>query len=261
MLRQPLLLALATGARAPRRVFSSAVADERAVDSLVMRQATSLPAMKRDRLSIIVNVVVLVVVAYALLRPSGPLGARLAEWNRERRRDRILATSWSTVADGSRLDSSSAPIALVEFSDYECPYCRQQHTVLSASIAAGRSQGVAFRHLPLAIHPRARGAALAAICADRVGRFVPMHERLFTTTTWIADTNWVREALASGVTDTATFTACMRGRSAQERLESDVALARDLGIKGTPTFISPHEYYEGVLPESTAVRMMSRSGS
>ncbi|MBK7834796.1 MAG: thioredoxin domain-containing protein [Gemmatimonadetes bacterium] len=187
-----------------------------------MRQATSLPAMKRDRLSIIVNVVVLVVVAYALLRPSGPLGARLAEWNRERRRDRILATSW--VNSGGRKSSRlllGADCALSWSSpDYECPYCRQQHTVLSASIAAGRSQGVAFRHLPLAIHPRARGAALAAICADRVGRFVPMHERLFTTTTWIADTNWVREALASGVTDTATFTACMRGRSAQERLRA-----------------------------------------
>lgn len=217
--------------------------------------------MKRDRLSVIVNVVVLVVVAYALLRPSGPAGSRLAEWNQARRRDRILATSWSEVAAGSRLDSSSAPIALVEFSDYECPYCRQQHTVLSASIAAGRSKGVAFRHLPLAIHPRARGAALAAICADRVGRFVPMHERLFTTTAWIADTNWVREALASGVTDTAAFTACMTDPSAQARLDSDVALARELGIKGTPSFVSAHEYYEGVLPESTAVRLMGATGS
>lgn len=215
--------------------------------------------MNRDRLSLLANVLVILLVAYALLRPTGPLGGRIADWSQARRRDRTLASSWQRVASGDRLDTLAERVRLVEFSDYECPYCRQQHALLSASIARGATRGIVFRHLPLAIHPRARGAALASICAARAGRFLEMHNRLFTTTAWIADTNWTREALAVGITDTATFSSCLRGAPAEARLASDIALARELGVRGTPSFVTPRDYYEGVLPETAAVAMIRRS--
>lgn len=213
---------------------------------------------RRDKLGIVTNIVVLLLVGYALGRPEGPVGAVIGKWWRSAARDRVLAREWQRVALAPRLDTSSVQTMLVEFSDYECPFCREQHRSMSEAIERKGVAGVAFRQLPLAIHARARGAALAAICAEQSGKFRELHNRLFSRAEWMVDTNWVREARAVGIVDTVRFARCLLSTTAREQLERDILLARELGLRGTPSFVTTAGAIEGVVAETTLVRLTAR---
>ena len=165
---------------------------------------------------------------------------------------------WERIAGRSRLDSTQSPVAIVEFSDYECPFCRQQHLSLTPIVNDPRLGGVAFRHLPLAIHKNARGAALSVICAEEQGRFRELHDQLFRTDAWIADSNWTREAVAAGVGDTIAFRTCRISEKAVARLQEDMQLARELNVAGTPSFLYASGFYEGILSDTTILRIASR---
>ena len=200
------------------------------------------------------NVAVIGLVLFAVFGPQGPVGRDIVRWRAERAQRQYLSTNWQNVSRGPRLDTSQGPVVLVEFADYECPFCQRQHAQFNRWLD-GLGVGVVYRHYPLASHPSATGAALAAICAEKQGRFREMHDRLFSTVAWQADTNWTREALAAGVPDTGEFAHCLTGSDARERLDSDRAMARELGIVATPTFIYRTGMYDGVIAESTLTRI------
>lgn len=86
-----------------------------------------------------------------------------------------------------------------------------------------------------------------------------MHDRLFRTEVWIVDTNWTREAAASGVRDTLDFQKCLKSERAAARLEEDLQLAARLNIAGTPAFLYRTGFHEGVIADSTVIRVASRS--
>jgi protein-disulfide isomerase len=216
--------------------------------------------MRQPDLGSVANVLVIALVVYAVARPEGPLGARVVRWRQERAVIARTMNDWTNLATGSRLDTLSAPAALVEFSDYQCPYCRKQHEPLSALLASSTAMGVTFRHLPLAIHPSAEGAARTAICGERQGRFLQVHDRLMTSDLWMRDTNWVREAEVAGVTDLKAFELCLRDSSTTQRLEADMSLARELGINGTPTFLYRGGRQDGMIPDTMYRRLFKASG-
>ena len=143
------------------------------------------------------------------------------------------------LGDAHRLGNPQATIGIVEFSDYQCPYCRgfQQQLYPRLKKEYVDSGVVQFIHkdLPLTrIHPQAMPAALAAECAGAQGRFWEMHDALYE--------NALDPALYAGLArrlglDTEKFSAC-RGNPASERsIWRDVAEARRLGISGTPSFL------------------------
>jgi protein-disulfide isomerase len=205
----------------------------------------------------IANIVVISLVVFALVRPSGPIGEKVVTWRAERHTRAMIDEKFPSIASGSRLDSSkAAPVALVEFSDYECPFCRKQHAALQTVIANARGTGVVMRHLPLtALHEHAEGAARAAICAERQGRFREMNDRLFGTDTWLKDSDWSREARAAGVKDLDAFSACLQSKETTSRLELDHAMANDLGIQGTPSFVYRGGVYVGMLSDTLFARL------
>ena len=212
----------------------------------------------KERLSLVANIAVIGLVAFALLRPSGPIGLRISLWYDNYTARRIVAREWTSIAATRRVDLTQRPVAIVEFSDYECPFCRKQHVVLTKVLADPRAGGLAFRHLPLAIHEHADGAARTAICAEKQGRFVAMHNRLFTTDKWMTDTNWTREALEAGITDTSGFRKCRTSEETSALLREDMRIAERLNIRGTPAFVASDKVHVGGLPDTTYFQFGTR---
>jgi protein-disulfide isomerase len=201
---------------------------------------------------------VLVAIGWMLLRPGGLIGGSLRDWNARRQTVASLHDQWPKLAGGeSRLDSGAAIVALVEFADYQCPYCRVQHAALSSLLRAKPRVGVVYRHFPLSSHLAARGAALAAICAEEQGRFRAMHARLLETNNWASDANWIREAEVVGIPDRIRFQSCLDSPRSRSRLEADVTLGRAMSVTGTPAFVTRHGVFVGVQSEAELLRLVA----
>ncbi|WP_181197776.1 DsbA family protein [Enhygromyxa salina] len=148
---------------------------------------------------------------------------------------------------------ADAPVVLVEFIDYECPYCRKAHTEV---VPALREQypddlRVEIRHLPLEIHPAAAAAARAAITAGEQGKFGEYHERLFADDRGaMVFSTFVRVAEELGL-DVERFKRDFQTREVSDALAADVLLARYLGVQGTPGFFVNGRYVDGVRSAET----------
>jgi protein-disulfide isomerase len=135
----------------------------------------------------------------------------------------------------------TARVTIVEFSDYQCPFCRQhfQQTLPQLEreyIQAGQVQYV-FRDFPIeAIHPQAVKAAEAAHCAGDQGKFWPMHDRLFARDAALGPADLVEHGKAIGV-DGPAFETCLQSGAHAARVRQSFAEGVQLGISATPTFI------------------------
>jgi protein-disulfide isomerase len=147
----------------------------------------------------------------------------------------------ATIADAPFLGRADAPVTIVEFSDYQCPFCQRFFaTTLPALkaeyIATGKVRYV-FRDYPIdQIHPHARKAAEAAHCAGDQGRFWEMHDVLFQNSTALAGPRLVDHARAVGL-DTATFSECVSSGRHAARVEQGARDAAAAGVQGTPGFV------------------------
>ena len=136
--------------------------------------------------------------------------------------------------------ATTAPITLVEFSDFQCPFCgrhfRDTYGQLDREyIATGKVRYV-FRHLPLErIHPQAFKASEAAECAGAQSKFWEMHDVLFANQQALMPPDLARHAQGLKL-DAATFNACLAGQTAA-RIRQDMTLAVEAGVRATPTFI------------------------
>lgn len=130
-------------------------------------------------------------------------------------------------------------VALVEFADYECPYCARHMQETGPSIKkelldSGDVTQVFFS-FPLPIHPRAPKASEAAECAARQGRFWEMHEQLFAEPTALDLPDLSARARKIGL-DEAAFQRCLDSGETAERIRQDMQIARRLGVNSTPSF-------------------------
>jgi protein-disulfide isomerase len=147
---------------------------------------------------------------------------------------------WKQVAAaGSVIGRPDAPVKIVEFSDFQCPFCARIQTSLDEIRAKYPDQvAIVYRHYPLeAIHPHAFGAALAAACAEEQGRFKPYHDALFQRQDSIGTTGWDRLAEAAGVPDLPAFRECVESKRFKGRVDEDVKVANRIGVQGTPSLI------------------------
>jgi protein-disulfide isomerase len=134
-----------------------------------------------------------------------------------------------------------AKVVIVEFSDFECPFCGRHATsvypeLLSKFVNTGRVV-YQFRNLPLEqIHPNARKAAEAAECAGEQGKFWEFHDVLFANqkTLTFPDLNNHARALSLNI---PTFASCLRQSKTAAKIKADVDEAKQLGLTGTPAFI------------------------
>ncbi len=138
-----------------------------------------------------------------------------------------------------------APVTVVEFGDFECPYCAAAAPVLRTLVDTSDDQvRLVFRHFPLfQPHPYALTAALAAEAAGEQGAFWPMHGTLFKHQDRLSDGDLVRYAADLGL-DTSSIVGAAAQRFG-DAVERDYAEAADFGVHGTPTVFLGEDPYTG----------------
>lgn len=136
------------------------------------------------------------------------------------------------------IGSSSGHVTLVEFSDYQCPYCGHFfHSLDSVMAEFPGVLRVVYRHFPIvSLHPEARLAAIAAECAAVQGQFDAYHRSLFLGQSNLHLQPWVQIAQELGL-DTLAFAHCITGSDVNGRLAEDSIWVTDLDLRGTPTVI------------------------
>jgi protein-disulfide isomerase len=152
------------------------------------------------------------------------------------------------TAGAPALGPANAPVTLVEFSDFECPYCATAAPVVKKLAQEyGDKLRVVFRNFPLEqTHPRAAKAAEAAACAADQGKFWEMHDKLFENRAFLEVDNLKRYAAGLGL-NAGVFDACLDSGKHAARVQGDLALGARYGITGTPTF-----YVNGRMPPGNA---------
>jgi protein-disulfide isomerase len=142
---------------------------------------------------------------------------------------------------------TQAPVTLLEYGDYECPYCGQAYYVVQHLEALfGEQLRVAFRHFPLTtIHPHSQTAAEAAEAAGGQGRFWEMHNVLFENQQSLEDEDLFEYAVDIGL-DMNRFSLDMAEHRHAGRIREDVLSGTRSGVNGTPTFFINNVRYDGV---------------
>jgi protein-disulfide isomerase len=138
-----------------------------------------------------------------------------------------------------------APVTVVEFSDFQCPFCfRAVQPVKDVEQAFGKDVRIVWKHMPLPFHPNAMPAAIAAEAAREQGKFWQMHDKLFANQQALSDTVYEQYAKELGL-DLARFRAALRAPETRKRIEQDAAAAAAAGVTGTPSFIVNGELVVG----------------
>jgi protein-disulfide isomerase len=131
---------------------------------------------------------------------------------------------------------ADAKIVITEFSDFQCPYCKQVQITLKEVLKQHADEvRLEFKHLPLEGHPFAFVAAQSAFCGGKQGAFWKFHDALFDSSSLTQQTfATISHSLGLNQTD---FEACLTSQESQAAIMSDLQEARRLGLDGTPSFI------------------------
>lgn len=150
---------------------------------------------------------------------------------------------------GNLLGSVSAPVRIVEFADYECPFCRALNVTLDQlkERYPGRI-AVVYRQYPLPIHPYALSAAIAAECAAVQHQFAPYHALLFQLQDSLGVVKYDTIASRAGVSDISAFDSCLKDPSIALTVSRDADAAKRIGVKGTPAMVVRNQLLGGALP-------------
>jgi protein-disulfide isomerase len=144
----------------------------------------------------------------------------------------------AVAATGPARGKATAAVTIVEFADFQCPYCRDAEASLREVINKHPNDvRLVFRNRPLTqLHPNAMLAARAAVCADRQGRFWEMHDAMFSDQTALSVDALKSTAARLGL-DKERFDTCLdNAQDTDKTLGEDAQAAADLGVNSTPYF-------------------------
>lgn len=152
-----------------------------------------------------------------------------------------------------------ASVVVIEFSDFQCPYCAQAASAVDSFVDAHESEVLfVYKHLPLTqIHPQAVPAALAAWAAQQQGQFWPFHDALFARQDSLGDDLYVEIATELGL-DLDQFNRDRAREAAQAAIARDLALAAELRLNSTPTFLMNDLLIPGVVPAEFFAEALDR---
>src|SRR5579872_510865 len=151
------------------------------------------------------------------------------------------------VAGAPVTGPANARITLVEFSDFQCPYCVKAVGQLKAVMKAYPNDvKLIFKHFPLDSHSQAAGAALAAVCAQRQGKFWEMYDALFAHRNDLSRRALFEVAAGVGL-DMKRFTADFDSNESKKLVLGDIADGEKAKVEGTPTIFIDGRRYNGSL--------------
>ena len=148
------------------------------------------------------------------------------------------AESTVDITSAPSMGSSQANVVLIEFSDYECPFCQRYatttfHELKTKYVDTGKVR-YAFLNNPLDMHQNAQFLAELALCAGEQGRYWDVHERLFKESPKSRDE--AMDIVKGTSVEAIALTDCLQRPAIGDRIKSDAAVARKLGLNGTPSF-------------------------
>jgi protein-disulfide isomerase len=131
---------------------------------------------------------------------------------------------------------ATAAVTIVEFSDFQCPFCSQAaQLVKQITDAYPNEVRFVFKNYPLPFHNQAMPAAKAAIAAGKQGKFFPMHDKLFENQRGLNEELYLKAAQELGL-DVEKFKKDMAAPETQKQIQDEMALAQTIDVRGTPTF-------------------------
>lgn len=154
------------------------------------------------------------------------------------------------IADAPFKGGSDAKVTIVEYSDFQCPFCSKAATIIAEiEKKYGHKVKIAFKNFPLPFHNQARLAAEAAMCANEqnVKFFWKMHDSMFADQTKLDKDNLISTAKKAGLKE-ADFKACLEAGKFKAKVEEDVVQGQKIGIKSTPTFFINGKLVAGAQP-------------
>lgn len=151
-----------------------------------------------------------------------------------------------------------APVTIVEFSDFQCPYCEKAEPILKeVREKYGDKVKLVYMDFPLGFHPHAMDAAMAGRCAGEQGKFWPMHDEMFKDQSKLSPDDLKNDAKKAGL-DTAKFDDCFKSGKYKPAIQADQAAGQKLGVDGTPAFFvngrpltgaQPFQSFAGVIDQ------------
>lgn len=187
-----------------------------------------------------------------------------------------------TVVDPATLVSASdpvlgnadAPVTIVEFSDFQCPYCRQfwvdTYPQLKKNYIDTGKAKLVYRNFPLPFHPEAEPAALAGDCANDQGKFWQFHDIAFTqqqkkepTMTTVTSTisfsdNDIKQWAQQTGLDMQQFNSCFDSAQHKADVDADTAVGSQSGVSGTPSFFINGQLIIGAQPYEVFQQMIDQ---
>lgn len=153
--------------------------------------------------------------------------------------------------------SREAPVTIVEFSDFQCPYCSQLARTLQEVLARHPDDvRLVYRQFPLSeIHPLAEKAAEASLCAAEQNRFWELHDLMFETQGKLAEDDLKAKASLLKL-DTAVFDGCLATGKYSKRVMQDQRAGYMLGVSATPAFFVNGRFHAGAVPASDLMKMI-----
>lgn len=151
----------------------------------------------------------------------------------------VSEEDWDAMLENAIIDGDPmAPIVIVEFGDFECPFCRRFHeTFVDAREVMGDSLALAYVHYPLPSHRFSVPSARAAECAEATGSGAAMVELLFAKQDSVGLKSWGSFAEEVGIAEGEAFAACVTGETPLPRISIGRALGERIGVTHTPTII------------------------
>ncbi len=144
-----------------------------------------------------------------------------------------------SIDDDPIKGDKNAPVTIIEFSDYECPFCKRSYdnvvTKIDEEYISKGKVKLVFRDYPLPFHKKAIPAAVAANCAGEQGKYWEVHDFLFENPGKLDAASVISSAAGIGL-DKAKFEACVNDKSKEKEIEKDVEDGQKYGVRGTPSY-------------------------
>jgi len=153
------------------------------------------------------------------------------------------------AASGPARGPGDAKVTIIEFSDFQCPYCGAAFTTVEQLMQqyAGKVKLV-FRQFPLPIHPQAEKAAEASLCAADQGKFWEFYDLLFKNQKKLDVPELKTYAASAGVPDAGKFAQCLDSGDKKKQVDSDIEAGQAAGVNGTPAFFINGVFINGAMP-------------
>lgn len=178
---------------------------------------------------------------------------------RSKHKARILmdvARAQVAEADSPAKGPAKAPITIIEFSDFECPFCSRVNPALEEAMSTyGDQVRVVFRQFPLNIHPRAQKAAEASLCAHDQGKFWQLHDLMFADQRKLEVADLKAKAASLGV-DQAKFDSCLDSGKYASKVAADLRDGQAAGVTGTPALFVNGRFINGAVPFSELAKVI-----